>query len=86
MTIAEQLHKSKTHKPGNDPACPVCNLCRPSSYKLLEIIRSLERSAAQNEMDANDRYDSRNAAQTKAVASEQRRVIAMLKKAAEYQG
>lgn len=24
MTIAEQLHASKTHKPGSDPNCPVC--------------------------------------------------------------
>lgn len=24
MTLSQQLHKSKTHKPGNDPACPVC--------------------------------------------------------------
>lgn len=24
MTISQQLHKSKTHKPGIDPSCPVC--------------------------------------------------------------
>ncbi len=23
-TLAGRLHASKTHKPGNDPACPVC--------------------------------------------------------------
>ena len=25
MTLAEQLHRSATHKPGIDPNCPVCN-------------------------------------------------------------
>lgn len=24
MTLRDQLHNSKTHKPGFDPACPVC--------------------------------------------------------------
>jgi len=24
MTLSQQLHKSKTHKPGNDPNCPTC--------------------------------------------------------------
>lgn len=24
MTISEQLHRSKTHKAGSDPACPTC--------------------------------------------------------------
>jgi hypothetical protein len=24
MTIAQQLHRSKTHKQAHDPACPVC--------------------------------------------------------------
>lgn len=23
-TLADQLHKSATHKPGHDPSCPVC--------------------------------------------------------------
>ena len=24
MTLTQHLHKSATHKPGNDPACPYC--------------------------------------------------------------
>jgi hypothetical protein len=83
MTIAEQIHNSKTHKRGLDPACPICNACLPSRRTLAEIIRSLERCAFQNELDTADRFAPRNAAQAKAVASEQRRIIALLKRAQE---
>ena len=65
MTINEQLHQSKTHKIGLDPACPVCS-------RLAGIKADLRRCAAQNEADAKD---SKHAA---AVAGEQRRMLKQL--------
>lgn len=66
MTINEQLHASRTHKRGIDPSCPACS-------PLVAIIAGLNRCAAQNEKDAGESPTAR------AVAEEQRRVIAILK-------
>ncbi len=79
MTIAEQLHKSAFHKPGLDPACPVCNPTLGQDIK--GIIRDLERCAVQNEKDAKGSagFCPRDCAQAGAVAAEQRRVIRLLK-------
>lgn len=67
MKLTEQLHKSATHKPGKDPACPVCN-------PLIGIIADLNRRAKQNEKDSS--ADDMGA---RAVAGEQRRMIGILR-------
>lgn len=74
MTLKEQLHNSAAHKPGVDAACPVCN-------PLILVIADLECCAEQNEQDAND-ADAIDAAQARAVAGEQRRMIAILNQVA----
>lgn len=49
MTIAEQLHASKTHKPGSDPNCPVCTPAA-SEDQSAEVLYILECSP----LGAND--------------------------------
>ncbi len=73
MTIAQQLHASRTHKPGLDPSCPVCN-------PLIPIIRDLERCAKENEKDAESGrgFSCPTDGQARAVAAEQRRMIKIL--------
>jgi len=66
MKLAEQLHRSATHKPGVDPNCPVCN-------PLIGIIADLRRHAKQNEKDSDGDSGAR------AVAGEQRRMIGILR-------
>jgi hypothetical protein len=76
MTLTNQLHNSATHKPGIDPVCPVCS-------PLIAIIRDLERCAMQNEADgrrgSTSRFCDTDAAEARAVAAEQRRMIEILK-------
>jgi hypothetical protein len=74
MTIAQQLHASATHRPGKDPACPVCN-------KLVGIIKHLEAHARQNERDAQAGagWSKPLDAEARAVAAEQRRIVRLLK-------
>lgn len=49
MTINEQLHHSATHKPGFDPACPVCKPAdvRVQNHISLVLVRPLNDAADQ---------------------------------------
>ena len=78
MTIAEQLHGSRTHREDFDPNCPKCL----RGEGMDGIIRHLEYCATQNESDVKagagwERPQGTHGAQ--AVAAEQRRMIGILK-------
>ena len=61
MTIREQLHTSATHKPGNDPACPVC--AEPEHVETwYEIQYSVKGADDWFSLGGKSSYDSLNAA------------------------
>lgn len=68
MKIADQLHKSRTHRDGFDRNCPKCLL----DHGIPGIIADLKECAGRNEGEPKDDIHAH------AVASEQRRMIAVL--------
>ena len=73
MTIAQQLHRSKTHHAGFDPHCPYCL----KEDGIDGIIDHLTKCAVQNTRDSDSR--TRDGLNAIAVANEQRRMLAILK-------
>ena len=69
MTIADQIHKSRTHREGFDPSCPKC----VKDGGIPAIIKHLKACAHQNELDfaAGDEG-------ALSTANEQRRMIGVL--------
>lgn len=80
MTIADQLHKSKSHREGFDPNCPRCL----SEDGITGIIGHLKACERRNRKDAGGPTGpyhvtlSKDGAQAEAVANEQKRMIGIL--------
>ena len=80
MTISEQLHKSKAHRDGFEPNCPKCLKDLGPRDAMEEIIRHLERCAAQNEADFKNAYPGDlDCIRASTAAAEQRRMIGILR-------
>lgn len=75
MTILEQLHTSKLHREGFDPDCPQC----VKDEGIDGIIEHLTKCAKQNERDAKAEVNTTGGFEARVVASEQRRMLAILK-------
>lgn len=71
MTLNDQLHKSRSHRPGWDQSCPRC----VADGGIDAIIRHLLEKAKENEAAAHPQYYGT----ADAVAAEQRRMVGVLR-------